>query len=343
MNATRFSRGVNFSQWFEFRTVQDIRFNNFVEQDFANVKSLGADVVRVPIALHNYTLGGPDYTVDPALVKYLDTAVDWAEKCGLNIILDNHSFHPINPTSVDINRILLPVWAQLAEHFKDRSDLVLYEILNEPHHIDDERWGEIQGMAVDTIRKIDQKHTIIVGGTDYNSIGKLSAIPSYTDKNLIYTFHFYDPHLFTHQGATWGSPSLASLSGVPFPAEKERIPAVPADLKGTWVEKNLEAYERLASPTALCATLDKASAFSRERGVPVFCGEFGVFMIQSPPADRVKWYEFTCGALDKRGIPWTSWDYFGGFGIFKTDRKGDFKSDINGDIVRAMGFTPPVN
>jgi endoglucanase len=338
-NTVKFSRGVNFSKWFEFRRVQDIQFERFVEQDFANVKSMGADVVRLPIAMHNFTSGAPDYTLDPVFIKYLDSAVDWAEKHKLHIILDNHSFHPVNPTDVNIDKILIPVWKQVAEQYKDRSDYVLYEILNEPHHIADERWGEIQGMAIEAIRGMDKKHTIIVGGTGYNSIEKLTALPVYKDNNLIYTFHFYDPHIFTHQGATWGSPSLASLKGVPFPLEKSRMPETPADLKGTWVEKSLEDYEQDAKPEKLIATLDKTAAFSKERDVPVFCGEFGVYMIQSPEADRVNWYKFICDALNKRNIPWTSWDYFGGFGIFKTDKKGDFKSDVNVDVIRAMGFT----
>ncbi|MDR0457043.1 MAG: glycoside hydrolase family 5 protein [Treponema sp.] len=338
-----FSRGVNFSAWFEARTVQGIQFTKYVEQDFAHVKSLGADVIRLPVAMHNYTFGAPDYTMDSSLLKFLDSAVDWAEKYQLYIIIDNHSFHPVEPTDPHIDKILLKVWAQIAERYNNRGDYVLYEVLNEPHGISDQRWGEIQRMAIETIRQIDSRHTIIVGGTDYNSIGKLASIPEYSEQNLVYTFHFYDPHLFTHQGATWGSPSLASLKGIPFPADGRQIPAIPDDLKGTWVEKSLKNYEHDAAVQALCASLDKAAAFSKSRNVPVFCGEFGVFMIQSPPDDRVKWYETVTGMLNQRNIAWASWDYFGGFGIHKTIRDKNFNTDLNIDIVRALGFTPPMS
>ena len=333
-----FSRGVNFSQWFESRTIGDIVFSRYTEQDFINVKSLGADVVRVPVALHNFTLGENDHTLNPTLIKYLDTAVDWAEKHQIYFILDNHSFHPINPTDENIDRILLPVWEQLAYHFKDRSEYLIYEVLNEPHHINDERWGEIQGNVIDVIRKIDQKHTIIVGGTDFNSIAKLQTIPKYTDNNLIYTFHFYDPHIFTHQGATWNDPSLAPLSGLVFPADKNNIPKPHETFVGTWVENCLNGYIADAAYEKLNATLDKAADFSKERGVPVFCGEFGVFIPNSPPESRVIWYKFVCDALTKRNIPWTCWDYYGGFGLFKTDKARDFNTELNVDIVRAMGF-----
>jgi endoglucanase len=341
LNAAPFSRGVNFSQWFETQSAQAIQFTRYIEQDFINVKSLGADVIRLPINMHKMTQGAPGYVFDPLLFKFLDIAVDWAEKHQLYLSIDNHSFDPVAPTDENIDEILLKVWAQIAERYKNRGQYVIYEILNEPHGISDSRWGEIQGAAIETIRKFDQTHTIIVGGTDYNSINKLFSIPEYSDPNLIYTFHFYDPHMFTHQGATWGEPSMGSLAGVPFPADGKRIPKTPDDLKGTWIESALKNYRNDAAFTTLYATLDKPVAFSRARGVPVFCGEFGVYMIQSPEKDRSRWYDFTTGALERRNIARTSWDYFGGFGIFNNQAGGDFNSDLNINVVRAMGFIIP--
>jgi endoglucanase len=343
LRATPFSRGVNFSGWLEAYSAQGISFTRYSEADFANVKSLGADVVRLPISMHSMTAGAPAYTLDPLLLKFLDSAVDWAEKHELYIIIDNHSFDPVEHTANDIDKILIPVWEQVARRYQDRSDYVIYEVLNEPHGISDSRWGEIQGKVIDAIRRIDPKHTIIVGGTDFNSIGKLSAIPEYADQNLIYTFHFYDPYLFTHQGASWGGPPvLTTLVGVPFPADSKRMPKVSAELKGTWIESSLNySYRSEATASKLYSTLDRAVAFSRARDVPVFCGEFGVYMIQSPAADRVTWYEVVSGALDRRNISRASWDYFGGFGIFNNEWGGDFFADLNTGVVRAMGFTPP--
>jgi endoglucanase len=341
INTAPFSRGVNFSGWFETPNAQSIPFTRYIEQDFINVKSMGADVIRLPIRMHDMTLGAPEYALDPLLLKFLDAAVNWAEKYKLYIIIDNHSFDPVAPTDENIDGILLKVWAQIAARYKNRTQYVVYEILNEPHGISDERWGEIQRMAIETIRIIDTTHAIIVGGTDYNSINKLSALPEYSDPNLIYTFHFYDPHIFTHQGATWGEPSLASLAGVPFPANSRRMPKTPDDLKGTWVEEALMNYKNDAAFPTITASLDKAVAFSRERNVPVFCGEFGVYMIQSPAKDRVIWYEFIAGALRRRKIARASWDYFGGFGIFNKQTDVDFSSDLNINVVRAMGYIPP--
>jgi len=57
--------------------------------------------------------------------------------------------------------------------------------------------------------------------------------------------------------------------------------------------------------------------------------------------DRVRWYQYVTSALDRRNISRTSWDYYGSFGIHTSER-GNFNHDVNIDVVRAMGFTPPL-
>jgi endoglucanase len=344
LNSPPFSKGVNFTGWFEAGSANAIPFTKYVEHDFVNIKSLGADVIRLPIRMHSMTSGSPDYTVDPLLFKFLDMAVNWAEKYQIYIIIDNHSFDSVKNTENDIDKILIPVWEQFARRYKDRSNYVIYEILNEPHGISDARWGEIQGRAINAIRKYDTKHFIVVGGTDYNSINKLPAIPKYSDQKIIYTFHFYDPFLFTHQGASWtGTPVLTNLAGVPFPYDGKRKPKIPSELRGTWVESSLNnEYRKESDPGTLYRTLNKAVSFSRERNVPVYCGEFGVYMKNSINEDRVRWYRVAAAALAKRNISRTSWDYYGGFGLFNAEGRRDFYEDMNTDVARAMGFTPPV-
>jgi endoglucanase len=339
-----FSRGINFSGWFEASSVRAVAFTAFTEEDFLDARSMGVEVIRLPIRLHSMTGGAPSYTIDPLLFELLDRAVDWAEKYRIYIILDNHSFDPVGATDPQIGNILFPVWEQMAEHYKNRSEYVIYEILNEPHGIDSALWGEIQEEAVARIRRIDPRRRIIVGGVDYNSIEKLFALPRYNDADLIYTFHFYDPYVFTHQGETWGGkPNLTNLKGLPFPYDLKRMPKIPSDLKGTWVEGNLKSsYMHDAVPEKLASTLDRAVAFSNERGVPVFCGEFGVYMKNSLNNDRVRWYRFVSYLLDARNISRASWDYFGGFGIFNGEG-GSYPEDVNVRVVSALGFTVPAS
>jgi endoglucanase len=121
------------------------------------------------------------------------------------------------------------------------------------------------------------------------------------------------------------------------------MPSVPQELKGTWVEGNLNySYAQDSKISALAASLDKAVQFSVSRGnVPLFCGEFGAYMINSLNEDRVRWYAAVTKLLSERNIARTSWDYYGGFGLFTNPSGGDFDSDLNVDVVRALGFKPP--
>jgi endoglucanase len=238
----------------------------------------------------------------------------------------------------------MPVWVQMAQRYKDRSKYIVYEILNEPHGIKAELWAKIQGKAIEAIRAIDSSHSIIVGGVNYNSIDELLNVPIYPYTHIIYTFHFYDPHVFTHQGAIWGAPPvLKNLKGVPFPGDAHPLPEIPADLKGSWVEEIFtHTFMKDATPQALAKQLDKAVEFSRKHGdLPLFCGEFGVYIPNSLPEDRVRWYNIVTKLLDERNIARTSWDYFGGFGLFKTMEGGSFDRDLNLDIVKALGFSAP--
>ena len=340
-----FTRGVNFGGWFEYlpKTPQEVS-NKFTEQDFMDAKNMGYDAIRLPVDFMLFTSGVPGYKIDPLLFKLIDQAVDLAEKHQLYIILD---CHPEAQPEIhrSIRNFLIPVWSQIAEHFKNRSDYLIYEILNEPQAISARDWGKIQGDVVDEIRKIDKKHLIVVGGTDYNSVETLSSLPKYKDNRLLYTFHFYEPLVFTHQG----SGDLEDLEGVPFPYRSGSMPAIPNDLKGTWAEKVIANYTYRGNGEETARLIKKASDFSKQRNVPVFCGEFGVLMRFAAADDRVRWYQTVREQFEANKIPWINWAYYDCFGLFNSQLDGiftwlsigDINHDLNVDLVKALGLKAP--
>jgi endoglucanase len=336
-----FSKGVNLSAWFEAASPSRIQFSKFTQKDFADLKGLGCDVIRLPINLKAMTSGAPEYALDPLFLSFLDQAVDWAEGLGMYIIIDNHTFNFAVPTEGNVEAILLKEWKQLAARYKDRSDFVVYEVLNEPHGIDCAKWAKIQGCVVAAIRAIDGRHAIIVGSANFNNYRDLVNLPAYPDKNLIYTFHFYDPMVFTHQGADFTTPSLVGLAGVPFPPDAGRMPPVPARLKGTWFGEGLADYATQAAPERIEEALDGPARFARERKVPVFCGEFGVYMPNAPREDRVAWHRLVRTALERRGISWAIWDAYGSFGLFDLPTGGRVEEDLNVPLVEALGLSAP--
>ena len=118
-----FHRGVNLTGWLQVGSARQIQFTMFTKQDLVNIKSLGCDVIRLPINLHHMTSGAPDYTVDPLFFYFLDQIVDWCEELQIHLILDNHTgdVDASGNTDVNIDTVLVPVWSQMAEHYKDRS------------------------------------------------------------------------------------------------------------------------------------------------------------------------------------------------------------------------------
>lgn len=336
-----FSRGVNVTNWFQASSAQQIQFTKFTRQDFLNIKSLGCDVIRLPINLHAMTNGSPDYIIDPLFFTFLDSAVSWAEELQIHLLLDNHTFDPAVNTDPEIGPVLIKVWTQMAEHYKDRSEFIYYEVLNEPHGILDKLWGEIQQSVIDSIRSIDTIHTIIVGPAGWNSYNNLNAIPLYSDTNLIYTFHFYDPFMFTHQGASWTDPSMVPLAGVPFPYDSARMPSCPPELEDTWIEWSLNNYAVDGTVERIQNLIHIAVSFMNNRKVPLFCGEFGAYQPNSDEPDRVRYYEAVSECFETNGIPWTIWDYKGGFGIFEEGSGDMFDYDLNIPLVEALGLIVP--
>jgi endoglucanase len=337
-----FSRGVNLTNWFQTGGAEEIQLKRYDQKDFEQIKSLGCDVVRLPVNLIAMTSGAPNFGVDPLFYNFLDSVLTWADNTGIHLILDNHTFDPSENTSPDIDQFLYKVWPQIAYRYRDRYDQLYFEILNEPHGISDALWNNIQLGVIDRIRQVDPDRWLVVGPAGWNSFHNLDKMPEYDDEKLIYTFHFYDPFLFTHQGASWTDPSLLNLAGIPFPYNATDMPGLPAEFNGTWIQSSYNDYKNAGTVADVRSMIDIAVAFKNERNVPLFCGEFGVYHRNiTREADRNEWYRVVREHLEANGIAWTIWDYHGGFGIFEKNSNGLFEHDLNIPLVEALGLNVP--
>ena len=61
------------------------------------------------------------------------------------------------------------------------------------------------------------------GGGELFGITELLFLEPLRDANIIYNFHFYDPHIFTHQGATWSTNFQHYLTKLPYPSTPENV------------------------------------------------------------------------------------------------------------------------
>lgn len=337
-----FSKGVNLPGWLEYNRNNTLLFG---KKDFENIKSLGVEVLRLPVWFEVWNEGAPDYKVSDECWSYLDDSISWCEELGMYIIIDFHNdCDGASKTDPNIEKVLLKVWPQIANRYKNKGDLVIYEVMNEPHFksgnidADIKKWGAIQGNVLKAIRQIDKKHTVIVGGADWNSIDSMLKLPEYQDDNLIYNFHDYSPFLFTHQGAVWTD--AKRLTGIPFPYVKEKMPALPKN--PTSSEKwYFQDYPNASSEKTLVAPLNKAAEFANKRNAALMCNEFGVSMTYADPQERNNWYRIKNGWMDERNIIRVSWDYTGSFGIFTNSSEARFPEDLNKQLIKDMGYKVP--
>lgn len=335
-----FVRGVNLSSWFEIWSPGHPNYRAYDKNDFVNLKAMGVELVRIPLHFENLSSGSPEYKIHPLTYKFLDMACDWAEELGLYIVIDNHSYNgKFRPSPKDLERHLKSVWTQLAEHYKDRSDKVIYEILNEPNGISQADWQRIQGKTISLIRSIDSRHSIVVTGADWSGISGMNALKKYDDDNLIYTFHFYSPMLFTHQGADWSNECFKKAAKVPFPYEKSRMPRV--ETKNSYDASLVSNYSKDGTEDAIRKEIQQAVEFSRKNNVPLWCGEMGVYDKTAPEDDRAKWYAIVSSIFEENGIPFTVWDYRGSFGFFEKGKGREYPYDLDERITRALGLKVP--
>ena len=75
-----FTKGVNFTNWLEFKTAEQINPDHFTKQDFVNAKKLGCDVIRLPIHFETICQGIEDYTIPEKIFRILDNVVAWVEE-----------------------------------------------------------------------------------------------------------------------------------------------------------------------------------------------------------------------------------------------------------------------
>lgn len=346
--AAPFKKGVNLTNWLEHRPVEKVDEDLFSKKDFENIKSMGCDVVRLPIHFERFCFAENDYKIPEKIWHILDHVVEWVTDLSMYVIFDFHNATDAESfTPVDVEKVLNPVWTQMAERYKDATEYLIFEIMNEPHGIEIPIWNEIIFRVHKLIRSIDTKHYVVVGGADWNSTKAMKTLPDFKDDKVIYTFHFYDPHTFTHQGAPWCH--MERVRNIPFPYDPEKMPPLPEN--PTEVEiKCFEEYPEKGTLEAVKAYFDEYAVFSAQRNAPVYCGEFGCSAICVGQKEREYWYRTITSLLEERGISRTSWDYYGSFGVFTIDwgameskgsRKPEFPEDVNQGIIEAMGLHMP--
>lgn len=216
-----FSRGMGIGGWLtnykrfnvlrpEWRmaiTQGDIEhFETYItEKDIAYIAQMGFDHVR--LGFDQIVLEESPYRYRELTLSIVEKFVSWCKKYSLTPVINMHkaigNYCDIVEEvtlfdSEELQDRFVALWLELERRFA-LDNTVMFELLNEVRDIDPEKWNDLAERTIKALRKINPVRKIIVGSTDWNHYEKLDKLRLYDDENIIYTFHIYHPHEFTHQ------------------------------------------------------------------------------------------------------------------------------------------------
>ncbi len=249
------------------------------EYYFDMYKEEGFDLVRIPVRWDNYTGKTPPYKIETAWLNRIEEVIDWGLERGLFIIINSHHDNWIKDNYTEANKARFDsIWTQISDRFKDKSDSLIFEVLNEPHGLSKANNDEMHARIISIIRKTNPTRLIIFQGNNWGSSGDLINAAILDDDYLIGSFHSYDPYKFGLLGeGTWGTAGdIAELDN---------------KFKGV-------------------------SNWSEEHNIPVFLGEFGALK-KCDYNSRMRHYRTYTTLAQKYGFASAAWDDGGDFRIME--------------------------
>jgi len=338
--------GINVSDW--FAQVSDA--SGYTKEHFETaitahdldlIQGMGFDHVRLSVDPRPIFHARQADQITSEDLAYLDSAVKMILDRGLAVdinIFADAEFKAKLASDDEFVEQFADFWRALARHYANLdAERVFFEILNEPEGRDRYRWYGVEAKLAAAIREGAPQHTIIATGAHWSDDDDLVFLEPLRDANVIYAFHFYESHIFTHQGATWSSNYWHNLKGVPYPSTPENVQAAAAEVP--------DAVHRLAvvrygldrwNAGRIDAEIGQVAAWAEHWGVPVICNEFGVYRKNAEAKDRLAWLTDVRTSLEKHGVGWAMWEYHGGFGVVTTQGALAVPDEAT---LRALGLT----
>jgi endoglucanase len=222
------------------------------------------------------------------------------------------------------------------------SDHVALELMNEPpvgrNIYQRAKWNEMLDQLHNAARAKAPTLLLILSGGDYGHIGGLVDLDPtrFKGSNVAYTFHYYEPDVFTHQRIPF-YPTFRYLGYIKFPPERGGFEAafeqaeanIQSDLGLSEQDRRSlkEIYENQlrdyfnADPySKIKETFRQAGAWADKYGIPrnrIYLGEFGVVRDNTrlgfrgiKDDDSIRWLRAVRSAAESEGFFWSVWGYF---------------------------------
>ncbi|MBN2037377.1 MAG: cellulase family glycosylhydrolase [Chitinispirillaceae bacterium] len=190
------------------------------------VKRMGFKTVRIPVTWNKHMGSAPNYTVDRSWLDRVEAIANYVLRDSMYAIINSHHDDWIVPTAANQTAVrdrLAKLWSQIATRFRDYSDYLVFETMNEPRQSVNEWNGgtpeartilnTYHEAAVDAIRATGGNNAtrlVMICGhaaTPTTECVRDIQIPNNNDPRCIVSLHTYYPQEFCFEGnvSTWGS------------------------------------------------------------------------------------------------------------------------------------------
>jgi endoglucanase len=281
---------------------------------FAMAKAAGLDHVRLPVRFSAHAELKAPFTIEEALLKRVDWAIDQAAEHGLSIIIDLHHYEELMKKPTEHAERLVGLWKQIAERYRGRPPSVAFELINEPcDELKSELLNPITERALAAVRASNPKRLVFVDSFFWASADQLKNLELPQDANVVPSFHDYQPILFTHQGMPWMGPEFQTR-GVVFPGPPATpVTPLPAAQETDWVKNWFASYnaapiaDNAGGPKAIFDYFKIVEEYLKSSKRRVYMGEFGV-SDNVDAKSRESWLRIVRKEAEKRHIGWALWD-----------------------------------
>ncbi|HEY8994556.1 MAG TPA: cellulase family glycosylhydrolase, partial [Lacunisphaera sp.] len=255
------------------------------------IKAQGFNSIRIPVT---WDTGGrvgpaPTYTIDPAFLDRVQQVVDWSLDAGLYVMLNlHHDSGWVSNMPTDHDAVLAKfnaIWSQIALRFRDHSDKLHFESINEP------TFNGVDGTTkIALLKELNVSFFNIVRGSGGGNATRPLVIPAvetnsgqeFLDAVRQTITELNDPNLIAtvHDYGFW--PFSVNIAGV------TKFDGAAYD----WTKGGIDrTYDTLVS-----------------NGIPVVVGEYGLLSGAPQRGETLKYFEFLTSYYRSKGMTHQVWD-----------------------------------
>ena len=310
-------RGINLGGYLSQCCHKEEHYDSFImKEDIEQIAQWGFDHVRIPVDYE--VLEEEDGTVKEAGYERVDRVLKWCKEYRINAILDLHKAYGYDFNdagdntknnlfhSEELQLRFVKLWVRIVTRFCKYENLA-FELLNEVVEKENaDAWNLLIKRTVTEIRKLSKTAPIIYGGIQWNSVKTLKLLDVPKDENIIFTFHFYEPLLFTHQKAPWVV-KMDPNQTVSYPESMDYYKQK-SQVLGFQGEVVTLAQSGTMGEEFITEMIEEAIDAAAKAGVSLYCGEFGV-IDRAPVEDTLRWFTDVDRVFRKYHIGCAVWSY----------------------------------